>query len=104
MAPVERFAGSRAHSLHRFKATVIFQGFTAGLAETQEIGMLRMLAVAGVFVQRAQQALLALAAAGQSIRVRRSSACSSILQTKGVDGVAHFTFAEGCSRARHTSC
>lgn len=94
VAPVELLAGGGTLRLHCFEAAVVFQGLAAGLAEALEVGMLRMCAVAEVFIQRTQQALLGLGGGGPVDQRELLQIPQFVGQADGLDSVAHFTFAK----------
>ena len=98
LAPVQVLTGGSTLGLYGFEAAVVFQGFAAGLAEALKVGMLGMRAVAEVFIQCAQQALLGLGG-GRPVDQRELFQGMQLLSQPGsFDGVAHLTFTEDARR------
>jgi len=94
MAPVEVFASGGTRGLDRFETAVVLQGFTARLAETEEVGVLRVLTVAEVVVQGTQQAVFGLGCGGPVDQGVLFEGVQLVGQTAGLDGIAHLALTQ----------
>ncbi|MNV25328.1 hypothetical protein D3C71_1164240 [compost metagenome] len=97
LSPVEALTVRSASLLNRFKAAVIFQGFTAGVTEAAEVGMQRMFALHKAFVQRLQQPVLGFGGGGPVDQRQLFKMLEFDRQSGGVDGSTQRALAENRS-------